>query len=55
MTDTPWMNAKEAAVYLRVSQRQVARLIKDRGLPFDRIGRRLIFHRDKIDKWIEQT
>lgn len=55
MTETPWMNTGEVAVYLRVSARHVKRLIKEEGLPFSRIGRRLIFHKQKVDQWIDRN
>jgi excisionase family DNA binding protein len=49
---SPYLTTKQAARYLQVSERNVHRLMEQNRLPVDRIGRRLVFHRDKLDEWV---
>jgi excisionase family DNA binding protein len=49
---SPYLSTKQAARYLQISERNVHRLIEQNQLPVDRIGRRLVFHRDKLDEWV---
>jgi excisionase family DNA binding protein len=54
MSDTPWMNVKETAEHLRVSERHIHRLTKDEALPVERVGKRLVFHKDQVDDWVKK-
>ncbi len=49
---SPYLTTKQAARYLQVSERNVYRLMEQNQLPVDRIGRRLVFHRDRLDEWV---
>lgn len=49
----PIMNIPEAASYLRVSVRQVHRLLKARKIRAATIGRRLVFKRADLDRFID--
>jgi excisionase family DNA binding protein len=48
----PLMNTAEAAEYLRVSVRLVQKLVQTRKLRPARIGRRLIFQRSELDRFV---
>lgn len=45
-------DAKEVAEYLRCSVSGVRNLVRDRKIPFYRIGNRLFFKKSSIDLWI---
>jgi excisionase family DNA binding protein len=47
--DSPWLNREAAARYLSLP---VSRLEKDRGIPFHREGRRVLYHRDELDAYL---
>jgi excisionase family DNA binding protein len=49
---SPYLTTKQAAQYLQISVRNVHRLVEENQLPVDRVGRRLVFHRDKLDEWV---
>ena len=51
---SPYLTTKQAARYLQISERNVHRLIEQKQLPVDRIGRRLVFHREKLDEWVAE-
>lgn len=57
--DSPIMNVKEAAAYLRISKTQMLKLIKgELGGPIPRVatpGRRFIFHKAWLDEWMEES
>jgi len=49
-----WLDGREAlAEYLGCSLSRVKDL-RERGLPAKRIGRRLLFDRLEVDRWLEQ-
>lgn len=49
-----WLDGREAlADYLGCSLSRVKDL-RERGLPGKRIGRRLLFDRLEVDRWLEQ-
>lgn len=48
----PLMTAEEVGEVLRCSARMVKRYARIEGLPKVTIGRRFLFHRDKLDRWI---
>ena len=47
---SPWLSMAEAAEYLRVSKRQVQRLVSDDRVRSSFVGRRRLLHRDDLDK-----
>lgn len=57
--DSPIMNIREVAAYLRISKTQVHKLINGK-LPgpvpkVKHIGGRIIFRKAWIDRWLEET
>lgn len=49
---TPWMNASEAADYLRCPISRVRKLTSTGELPHEHDGRRVLYHRDQLDAYI---
>ena len=47
---SPWLSIAEAAGYLRVSERKLARLIESGRVRSSTIGRRRLLHRDDLDR-----
>jgi hypothetical protein len=54
IVDTPYLNAKEAAAYLKfASVRALYKAISGGlDLPVLRRGKTLLFHRDQLDRWL---
>jgi len=52
-TNTPWLDTHEAAAYLKIPSAKALRSAVSRGqVPAHRVGRRLRFHRDELDRAI---
>ena len=51
-SETPWMNVKEAAKYLRVSKETMYRMINEGRVPGYRLGKLWLFHRDELEQWV---
>jgi excisionase family DNA binding protein len=49
---SPWLNADEAAAYLRCPTSRIRKLTCTRELPCHRDGRRVLYHRDELDAYI---
>ena len=49
---SPWLSAVEAAEYLRCPTSRLRKLTMTSELPCARDGRRVLFHRDKLDEYI---
>jgi excisionase family DNA binding protein len=49
---SPWLNAPEAADYLRCKLSRVRKLTMTGELPVERDGRRVLYHRDRLDEYI---
>ena len=47
-----WVNLKDVAVYLSMSEDTVRTWIKEDKLPFYRVGKRYKFKISEIDDWI---
>lgn len=47
---SPWLSLAEAAEYLRVSERQLQRLVSRGKVRSTTIGRRRLLHRDDLDE-----
>lgn len=52
--ESPYLNAKEAAIYLRYKSARVLYKAISRGLdvPVVHRGASLLFHRDQLDRWL---
>jgi hypothetical protein len=52
--DSPYLNAREAAAYLRYRDVRALYAAIHNGLdvPVVRRGRTLLFHRDQLDRWL---
>jgi excisionase family DNA binding protein len=51
----PVLTLKEAAEYLRVSERLVQRLIAHGGLRVTRLGRRVLVRRADLDEYLQRS
>ncbi|OKL35380.1 hypothetical protein BLL40_15785 [Domibacillus mangrovi] len=47
------MNAQETAAYLGVSKDLVYSMVKARELPFVKIGRRILFRKEALERWMQ--
>ncbi len=47
------LSPEQAAAYLGVSRRELARLVSEEGLPWVRIGKRRKYRREDIESWVE--
>ena len=45
----------DVAVYLRISEAKVYRLVKERRIPVARIGKTWRFRKDLLDAWLIQS
>lgn len=48
------MSIREVAVYLNFSEKKIYNLVKNRGIPFRKIGGQYRFVKDIIDEWLLQ-
>jgi excisionase family DNA binding protein len=51
----PILNREEASIFLGVSIRHIDNLIKRMDIPFSKSGRRTLFRRIDIDKYMESN
>jgi excisionase family DNA binding protein len=49
---SPWMTASDAAAYLRCPVSRVRKLTMSGDIPHERDGRRVLYHRDRLDDFI---
>jgi excisionase family DNA binding protein len=49
---TPLLTLPEASAYLRLSEESIRRLIAARRLPCVRLGRRVLFDRSDLLRWV---
>jgi excisionase family DNA binding protein len=49
---SPWLTAVEAADYLRAPVSRVRKLTMTGELPAERDGRRVLYHRDRLDEFV---
>ncbi|MFH0887245.1 MAG: helix-turn-helix domain-containing protein, partial [bacterium] len=47
------MDLKEVAKYLSFSQKKLYNLVKERSIPFARIGGQYRFVKEEIDSWLK--
>jgi excisionase family DNA binding protein len=50
---SPYLNVDEAAAYLRCSRQAIYDRVSQRALEPARDGRRLLFHRDQLDAYLQ--
>jgi len=50
--DRGFMTVKEVSEYLRVSRASIYRLVKERKIPVNRIGKHFRFRKRIIDEWL---
>ena len=55
VTSLDYLDSKEAADLLRISQKEIYRLVNAELLPVTRIGRKLIFSRTSLDAFMNGT
>ena len=55
-TDNPsiW-TVHDVALYLRMSEAKVYRLVKEKRIPVARIGKTWRFRKDLLDEWLSQS
>jgi len=46
---------KEVAEYLNVSISLIRKLVRKNDIPYNRIGVKLLFNKNAIDKWLEEN
>jgi excisionase family DNA binding protein len=51
---SPWMSAREAADYLRCPVSRVRKLTMTGELPHEHDGRRVLYHRDRLDEFVQR-
>ena len=51
--NSPWLSASEAARYLRAPLSRVRKLTFTREMPCHRDGRRVLYHRDELDAYVQ--
>jgi excisionase family DNA binding protein len=49
------MNVKEVAKYLNCSESCIRKLKREQKIPFFRVATKLLFYKEKIDKWLSET
>jgi len=52
MKDDIYLTRAELMALLKIRPSTVSRLMKSRAFPFFRVGRRVLFKRSDIDKWM---
>lgn len=48
------MNVKEVAKYLNCSESKIRNMVRDKQIPNFRIGSKLNFNRETIDRWVNE-
>jgi len=48
------MTIEALAAYLKISRSTLYKLVQDRRLPGQKVGKRWRFHREAIDEWLKQ-
>jgi excisionase family DNA binding protein len=51
--ETPWMTAVEASLYIRLSLSWVKKATAAGAIPVSRIGRRVLYSRESLDRFIQ--
>ena len=53
LTHRPPIDVAAAAIYLGVGERMVRRLVAERRIPIQRVGRFVMFRPEDLDAWLE--
>lgn len=48
-------NIKDVSIYLNISVSMLRKLVRERKIPHFRIGNRIKFNLNEIDKWVEKS
>ncbi len=48
------LTIEELSHYLRISKSTLYKQVRERKIPCQKIGRRWRFHKDAIDRWLEE-
>lgn len=49
---TPWLNVVQAAEWIGVSTSFVKQRVARNEIPHRHVGRRVLIHRDELDRWV---
>jgi putative molybdopterin biosynthesis protein len=49
------LTTKEVSSYLNINEKKIYQLVKDCDIPFTRLGGKILFSREIIDRWIHQN
>ncbi|MBU1107739.1 MAG: helix-turn-helix transcriptional regulator [Candidatus Riflebacteria bacterium] len=49
------LSTKEVSAYLNINEKKIYQLVKDCDIPFTRLGGKIIFAQEIIDRWIHQN
>jgi excisionase family DNA binding protein len=53
--DTPWLDADQAAAYISAPISRIRQLTMGGEIPVHRDGRRVLYNRDELDRWLLDT
>jgi excisionase family DNA binding protein len=53
-THSPYLTTDEAAEYLRFPKKRIFNLKSRSAIPYRKQDGRLLFHRDELDRWMDQ-
>lgn len=48
------LSVKESSIYLNLAKITVYKFVSSRQIPFIKVGRRVLFRKQDLDKWLEQ-
>ena len=49
---SPWLTAEQAAAYIGAPLSRIRQLTMGGEIPVHRDGRRVLYHRDELDRWL---
>ncbi len=52
--ESPWLTKRQAAEYLALSTRSIDYARQRGAIPFHRVGRKVIMHRDDLDRYMRR-
>jgi len=53
MKNNDLMSRKQLMEYLKISHQTLHKLMKQRAFPYIKLERKVLFHKEDIDKWLE--
>lgn len=48
------LTINELSIYLKIPKSTLYKLVRERKVPFQKVGRHLRFHREAIDEWLKR-